>query len=96
VHKVYDKARTPYQRLLQAGVLTEAKRQELAAVYQGLNLLLLLKHINEKLETLKPGDWSHHKAEVLETVSVATYMGGSPAIGWPWRAVKVLEELGKW
>jgi len=52
VHKVYDKARTPCQRLLQAGVLTEAKRQELAAVYQGLNLLLLLKHINENLETL--------------------------------------------
>jgi len=52
VHKVYDTARTPYQRLLQAGVLTEAKRQELAAVYHGLNPVLLLKHINENLETL--------------------------------------------
>jgi len=29
VHKVYDTARTPYQRLLDSGVLTEAKRQEL-------------------------------------------------------------------
>ena len=52
MHKVYDTARTPYQRLLQAGVLTEAKRQELAAVYHGLNPVLLLKHINENLETL--------------------------------------------
>jgi len=52
VHKVYDTARTPYQRLLQAGVLTEAKRQELAAVYHGLNPVLLLKQINENLETL--------------------------------------------
>ncbi len=37
VHKVYDTAQTPYQRLLKAGVLTETKRQELAAAYHGLN-----------------------------------------------------------
>ncbi|HJX03208.1 MAG TPA: transposase, partial [Dehalococcoidia bacterium] len=33
VHKVYDIARTPYQRLVQSGVLTEAKQVELAATY---------------------------------------------------------------
>jgi len=53
VHKVYDKARTPYQRLQEAGVLTEAKRQELAAVYHGLNPVLLLKQINENLGRLR-------------------------------------------
>ena len=52
VHKAYDTARTPYQRLLEADVLTEAKRQELAAVYHGLNPVLLLKQINENLERL--------------------------------------------
>ena len=52
VHKVYDTAKTPYQRLLQAGVLTEAKQQELAATYYGLNPVLLLKQINENLECL--------------------------------------------
>jgi hypothetical protein len=36
VHKIYDTARTPYQRLIEAGVLTEAKRAELAAIYHGL------------------------------------------------------------
>jgi len=36
------------------------------------------------------------KAEVLEAVSVAIAMGGTPAIGWSWRVVKILEELGKW
>ena len=36
------------------------------------------------------------KAEVLEAVSVAIALGGTPAIGWSWRVVKVLEELGKW
>jgi AhpD family alkylhydroperoxidase len=36
------------------------------------------------------------KAEVLETMSVARAMGGTPAGGWSWRVVKILEELGKW
>ena len=52
VHKVYDEARTPYQRLLEAGVLSEAKQVELAATYQGLNPVLLLRQINENLEHL--------------------------------------------
>ena len=52
VHKVYEKARTPYQRLLEAGVLTEAKQPELAATYRGLNPVTLLKQINNNLEQL--------------------------------------------
>ena len=52
VHKVYDTAQTPYQRLLKVGILAEAKRQELAAIYHGLNPVTLLKHINENLERL--------------------------------------------
>ncbi len=52
VNKVYDTARTPYQRLLEAGVLTEAKQQELAATYHELNPVLLLKQINSNLEQL--------------------------------------------
>lgn len=52
VHKVYDTARTPYQRLLESGVLTETKQQELAATYYGLNPVFLLKQINENLEGL--------------------------------------------
>ena len=52
VHKVYDMARTPYQRLLEAGVLTEAKQQGLAAIYYGLNPISLLAQINQNLERL--------------------------------------------
>ena len=52
VHKVYDTARTPYQRLVEAGMLMEAKQQHLAAMYHGLNPVLLLKQINENLEGL--------------------------------------------
>ena len=52
VHKVYDTARTPYQRLLQSDTLTEVKRVALAATYQGLNPVLLLNEINGNLEKL--------------------------------------------
>jgi hypothetical protein len=52
VHKTYDKARTPYQRLLRDGQLTTAKKAELAAVYQGLAPIRLLKQINDNLEQL--------------------------------------------
>lgn len=52
VHKIYDTARTPYQRLVEAGLLTEAKKAELAAIYYGLNPVLLLMQINENLERL--------------------------------------------
>lgn len=52
VHKVYETAQTPYQRLLHAGVLTEAKKTELAATYSGLNPVTLLKQINSNLEQL--------------------------------------------
>ena len=52
VHKVYDTARTPYQRLLKSGAFTEAKQQELAAMYYSLNPVLLLEQINESLEHL--------------------------------------------
>ena len=52
VHKVYDSAQTPYHRLLAAGVLTEAKGQDLAATYHRLNPALLLRQINQNLERL--------------------------------------------
>ncbi|MFC1906395.1 hypothetical protein ACFLV9_00975 [Chloroflexota bacterium] len=53
VHKIYDTARTPYQRLLESGVLTKTKQQELVAMYRGLNPALLLKQINENPEHLR-------------------------------------------
>lgn len=52
VHKVYDEAQTPYQRLLKSGALNALKQTELAAVYQGLNPVRLLKQINDNLDQL--------------------------------------------
>jgi hypothetical protein len=52
VHKVYDTAQTPYQRLLKSGVLTEDKRRELASIYGALNPVTLLKQIRQSVECL--------------------------------------------
>jgi hypothetical protein len=63
VHKVYDIAQTPYQRLLQSGVLKESKKAELTAIYNGLNPVYLLKQINVNLDQL----WKlaeHHSSSV--------------------------------
>ncbi len=50
VHKVYDTAQTPYQRLLRFGILSEAKRSELAATYDGLNPVQLRAQLDGHLE----------------------------------------------
>jgi len=52
VHKTYETAQTPYQRLLKAGLLPEAKKAALAAIYRGLNPVTLLKQIDTNLEQL--------------------------------------------
>jgi hypothetical protein len=75
VNKVYDTARTPYQRLFESGVLTEAEQQELAAIYHNLNPVHLLKQINESLESLwnlavRPASSSNRNYESTRRSSV--------------------------
>jgi len=75
VHKVYETARTPYQRLLQSSVLSETKRTEMAATYHGLNPVLLLKQINSNLEQLwrlaqRPATLSNRNYEATRRASV--------------------------
>ena len=52
VHKVYDEARTPYQRVLASGVLTPQKQAELHQLYQRLNPMALRNQINQELQRL--------------------------------------------
>ena len=52
VHKVYDKAQTPYRRLLASGVLTEEKKQALANIYGALNPVVLLSQIRQAQQRL--------------------------------------------
>ena len=52
VHKVYDRASTPYQRVLEQGVMTDQQQEALADHYQRLNPVKLLAQINQALERL--------------------------------------------
>jgi hypothetical protein len=52
VHRVYDRAQTPYQRLGATGVLLVSRRQELEALYQRLNPLHLRRALEAALDRL--------------------------------------------
>jgi len=52
VHKTYDTAQTPYQRLLKYNTLSEDKRRELLNLYYSINPVTLLDRINSNLEKL--------------------------------------------
>jgi hypothetical protein len=68
VHKVYDTAQTPYQRLLKSVVLNQSKKVELTATYNGLNPVRLLRQINDNLNQL----WKlaeHHTSSVTQIMT---------------------------
>ena len=66
VKKRYDKAQTPYQRLVEAGVLGEAERQALEQLYRSLNPVELRAGIDRELEVL----WQMaHRGRCLAPVS---------------------------
>ena len=52
MHKVYDRARTPYQRVLALAVLDDERRRELERLYQSMNRLQLHRQIDQELEKL--------------------------------------------
>ena len=87
VHRVYDRAQTPYQRLCAAGVLAHAKRQELAALYQSLNPLTLQRDLEAALEHLwslaAPDPLRPHGDTEVATASLKSSPGGSSR-RWAW------------
>ncbi len=52
VHRVYDRAQTPYQRLCASGVLSPTTRADLEALYQRLNPLRLRCTLDAELDRL--------------------------------------------
>ncbi len=70
VHKVYDEARTPYQRLLQSGVLTPETKEALEKLYRSLNPLRLRQQVNRELETL----WAMAEHPQRKEASVTPFM----------------------
>ena len=70
VHKQYDRAQTPYQRLLAAGVLTTAQKEALASYYDCLNPLQLRTQIEQTQHELwklaRPDPRSDAEAKIIE------------------------------
>lgn len=53
VHKHYDKAQTPYQRLIASGILEKATRQDMEVFYLGLNPVEILNEFNAAIRRLQ-------------------------------------------
>jgi len=54
VKKIHDKAKTPYQRILEAEDASKEIKDRLREQYMTLNLVLLKRQIDEILKRLKP------------------------------------------
>lgn len=67
VHRVYDMAQTPYQRVLKSGVLTEASKAQLASTYAHLNPVSLLKQVNDNVEHLWKLRERHPGEKIIQT-----------------------------
>lgn len=63
--KRYDRAQTPYQRLLASGVLSEAERQGLEREFVAINPATLARQIDRTLEALwKPRETHETRKQV--------------------------------
>ena len=52
IHKKYDRAKTPYQRLMERPQVSEEKKKELKEIYESLNPAELKRRIDLKLKNL--------------------------------------------
>ena len=65
VYKTYDLARTPYQRVLESGVLTTEQETSLRETYRKMNPVRLKAKIDRDLEQL----WALDRAERRPSVA---------------------------
>lgn len=74
VHKVYDDAKTPYQRLVQTTALTSDQRAALELQYNKANPVTLRTQIDKALEALwQLADPSQTNGPSVTSISEATY-----------------------
>lgn len=67
VKKQYDKARTPYQRVMEAGVLTDEQAKALKKQYEGLNPVQLWRQLGKDKERLWGAVKKRNEAEPTNT-----------------------------
>jgi len=69
VDKVYDRAQTPYQRLLGSSALTEDKKRTLASIYGALNPTALLRQLRQAQQPWTLGGRQHTSVTLLRRSS---------------------------
>lgn len=50
--RVYDTAKTPYQRVIEHKNISQQKKDALQAIHEGLNLFNLKQHVDAKMKAL--------------------------------------------
>jgi hypothetical protein len=76
VHKLYDQARTSYQRVLEQGVLTDQQQAALTQQYQRLNLVRLRTQLDQALQRL----WELAETKGCNQQSVTLYVEATTAL----------------
>lgn len=71
IHRKYDKAKTPYCRLMKSNHISEEKKQELKAIYDSLNPAELKRKIDHKLRMLYRA-YQKKKSLLVETNSITS------------------------
>lgn len=66
IHRKYDRAKTPYQRIMESTYIPEERKKELKAIYDSLNPALLKRNIDAKLMKLYK---AHQKKKSLSVDS---------------------------
>ena len=52
IHRKYDKAKTPYKRIMESDQITKRTKDELAKIYESLNPAELKRNIDKKIKKL--------------------------------------------
>ena len=64
IKKVYEKPKTPYQRLIESGYLDERRKKELRRIYEGLDMVKLRREIEDLIDMLIDFGKERRKMEV--------------------------------
>lgn len=76
LRRVYEEAKTPYQRLLDSGQLSRAQKDKLKTLYSQLDPVQIKKALDDKLETLYTTYGRKHK----KTITVNPYKKQIPPV----------------
>ncbi len=66
IHRRYETAKTPYQRVMEAKEVSTEKKQELKRIYESLNPAELKRTIDRKLDLLYKAYQKKNKSQKVE------------------------------